>query len=203
MPNWSKKWQNKCISGTHRQYSSRLWNIKGDWQKACESTPVDLLGQHFDRPTRCINKKALGMWGEIDVEDSTCNPKWGEWKNSGCKEDRVRQFDAQCHAPHWEACNEIGPGKLLDYPKIVDNKKVISGNMTKVGQARWGHVMTEDDMCDIQCTNLAKKLPFSLIPNIAQTCVKTKKNSKWIILSSSGTVTLIILLLMLILLRKK
>jgi hypothetical protein len=53
-----------------------------DWQTVCENMPADIAGQHFARPTRCINN--AGMWGEFDVQDPSCGPYWGPFTPAHC-----------------------------------------------------------------------------------------------------------------------
>ena len=47
---------------------------------------IDALGGVricFDRPTRDVNS-GLNMWGEFLVNDSTCAPSWGAFRDDGC-----------------------------------------------------------------------------------------------------------------------
>ena len=39
-----------------QRYEARLWDIHGDWMTLCVSTPHDINGHHFDRPTHCQNR---------------------------------------------------------------------------------------------------------------------------------------------------
>ena len=68
--NWNPFKADDCKGPGVRQYSSQLMGIVGSWEDACKVKPADILGQHFDHPTRCVND--AGEWGEFDVHDATC-----------------------------------------------------------------------------------------------------------------------------------
>jgi hypothetical protein len=70
-PLWGEFKKDGCTGYGCRQYSARLWDIKGSWEEACNDASAVIKGQWFDRPTRCVNK-TVAMWGEFDVEDDTC-----------------------------------------------------------------------------------------------------------------------------------
>ncbi|MFF2361281.1 glycoside hydrolase family 18 protein [Streptomyces sp. NPDC058122] len=61
-----------------RQFSARLWNISDgdDWVSAAHRSPAVIKRQYFNRPTRIVDKGALGLWGEFDVLESDDVPAW-------------------------------------------------------------------------------------------------------------------------------
>src|SRR2546423_5999984 len=82
---WQQPWRvNECSGLGTKRYSSQLMNIPWgqDWQTVCERMPADINGQHFARPTRCVNN--AGMWGEFDVRDPACQPFWGPFTPGIC-----------------------------------------------------------------------------------------------------------------------
>lgn len=93
-------WKKDTCKNQKIKRSSRLMNIKGDWKKACESTKVTIDGKLYNKPDRCVNLGAGGMWGEIDQDCS---------KNAGI--DRNKFKDYKCFnepkGPHGEYRNEI------------------------------------------------------------------------------------------------
>ncbi|MDO8366981.1 MAG: hypothetical protein Q7T20_09305 [Saprospiraceae bacterium] len=83
--NWSDWKDNGCTGTGKRTYYARLENTRtNDWKNECENTSFDLNGKTYSKPTRCIDKGVLGMWGEIDVTDGTCKANWSDWTEQGC-----------------------------------------------------------------------------------------------------------------------
>jgi hypothetical protein len=70
---WGEFASAECNGVNTRRWYARLYDIQGDWNTACMSTPATVNGQHFDRPTNCVNKGLGGEWGEFSVTDATCN----------------------------------------------------------------------------------------------------------------------------------
>jgi len=70
---WGSFTSAECIAPNLRKWYSRLFDIQGDWNTACHNTPANVGGQHFDRPSNCVNKGVNGEWGEFYVTDPTCN----------------------------------------------------------------------------------------------------------------------------------
>ncbi|GAA2418474.1 hypothetical protein GCM10010420_56190 [Streptomyces glaucosporus] len=61
-----------------RQFSARLWNIPDgeDWVAIAQRSPAVIKRQYFNRPTRIVDKGALGLWGEFDVLETDDVPAW-------------------------------------------------------------------------------------------------------------------------------
>lgn len=73
-PHWGEFKRDSCKRPGFRQYSAILWNIppNTEWKEACSNMPATINGNHYDKPSRCVNTNA-NMWGEFDVEDNeTC-----------------------------------------------------------------------------------------------------------------------------------
>lgn len=93
---WGAISANSCSTMEHRQYSAQLLGIPfgQSWEAACASASATISGIFFARPTRCVNKGLLGMWGEWDVPDSRC-PYWGTIAAGHCSALNRRQYSAQ------------------------------------------------------------------------------------------------------------
>ena len=52
--------------------------VDGDLSR-CSATPADVAGMHFARPARACRTGnfGIGMYGDFDVPDTTCNPSFG------------------------------------------------------------------------------------------------------------------------------
>lgn len=79
--NWGEFQKDFCrgVSPPIRQYSAILWNIPWgySWEDACKVQPADILGYHFNNPSRCVDRDYFdtplpNIWGEFDVPDQTC-----------------------------------------------------------------------------------------------------------------------------------
>ncbi len=99
LPHWGTPFQADACRGLKvRQYSARLWDIPAgvSWEDACAATPTTILGQSFSSPTRCVNKGLFGMWGEFDVSDTFCLPRWGTpFQRDECRSLEIRQYSAR------------------------------------------------------------------------------------------------------------
>lgn len=75
-PNWGTFQKDRCTDSGRRQYSAQLLNVPPNtsWESACQATGATVSGYAFLHPTRCVNKGTSGMWGEFEVDDTTCNP---------------------------------------------------------------------------------------------------------------------------------
>lgn len=109
---WGDLKDDGCARVGIRTYSSRLWNINGDWDSACRQSDATLNGQNIGKPTRCINKGISGMWGEWDRADTSCGDKakWGSWSQGSCtgsgkrtwysrlEDTETNSWDSECRA---------------------------------------------------------------------------------------------------------
>lgn len=62
-------------SGKHR-FEARLLGLSGPkerWMTMCSTTPIDIRGQHFNRPTHCEGRTVYPMIGIWDVDDEHCS----------------------------------------------------------------------------------------------------------------------------------
>jgi hypothetical protein len=79
---WGTFKTDDCVGDGLRQYSSVLYGIPfgQSWESHCANGPKTIiLGQTFDRPTRCKNAgPGINMWGEFDVKDASCYTSQGE-----------------------------------------------------------------------------------------------------------------------------
>lgn len=73
---WGSFKNNGCVQGRKglRDWSSRLWGIKGSWEDACNRKGHCFGGRCFTKPHHCVNRGGGGgMWGVFYVPDSSCN----------------------------------------------------------------------------------------------------------------------------------
>ena len=79
-PNWGEVGDNGCIvPGIRSKYArlNGLNSIGGKWNENCLATPITIDGQTFvGERTKCIDKGIGGEWGEWEVLDTSCNPRW-------------------------------------------------------------------------------------------------------------------------------
>lgn len=141
---WGAFKRDACVRYGVRQYSSRLWDIRGDWMRACQRAAATVAGHHFRRPTRCRNLGIGGMWGEFDVPDASCSARWGAFKRDACVRLGVRQYSSRLsNIPgDWmQACVRTGAtvaGKHFNRPTRCRNLGV--GGM-------WGEFDVADSSC--------------------------------------------------------
>jgi len=76
-PYWGKLYDKGCTapgSGIHR-FEARLWDIHHgeDQFNMCNTSPIDILGAHIDRPSHCEYRGIFfGMVGMWELEDRNC-----------------------------------------------------------------------------------------------------------------------------------
>ncbi|TFY69973.1 hypothetical protein EVJ58_g82 [Rhodofomes roseus] len=71
---WGDLVEKGCSSGK-RRFEARLSGLSDgdDWMAMCSSTPMDIRGQHFDRPMQCEDRGAFyGKFGMWEVNDNAC-----------------------------------------------------------------------------------------------------------------------------------
>jgi len=120
-----------------RQFSARLWNVPDgeDWQTAARRAPAVVKRQYFNRPTRIVDKGALGLWGEFDVYEDPDVPDWN-WGHmtvtDGAPEGHTRYAARLWGLPviggDWVASSEKTPalvaGQYFDKPSDYSDQGV-------------------------------------------------------------------------------
>jgi len=75
MPRWGRVYDKGCVApGLHR-WEARLWGLHNgeDWHAMCMSTPGDIGGRWYDKPTYCQNRGIFfGMVGMFHGVDLNC-----------------------------------------------------------------------------------------------------------------------------------
>lgn len=81
---WGDFKKDQCTALGVSQYSAVLWDIPWgkSWEEACKNMPATIEGQSFASPLRCRNTGQ--MWGEFEVSDPSCAPRWGDWRKEKC-----------------------------------------------------------------------------------------------------------------------
>jgi hypothetical protein len=152
-PRWGEFKKDNCSAIGKRQYSAILWDIIGSWEAACSTTPATINGKRFARPTRCKNM-TTSMWGEFDLDDPSCIPRWGEFSKGSCVGPGLREYAAilwDIKDRSWEdACAEMPAtinGKYFARPNRCFKKRLgeIAFNM-------WGYFNVPDASCPASTT---------------------------------------------------
>jgi len=150
MSYWDPFKPDRCTGTGVRQYSAilRVLPENASWEDECAKTGATILGQEFAKPTRCVKEMfgliAKNMWGEFDVKDDSCMPKWDTFKADQCVAVGIRQYSAQLLVPvglAWETCSGIGAyiqGQVFDKPDRCKNEGL--GGM-------WGEFDVKDESC--------------------------------------------------------
>ncbi|KUL24435.1 glycoside hydrolase family 18 protein [Streptomyces regalis] len=119
-----------------RQFSARLWNIPDgeDWVTVAKRSPAVIRRQYFNRPTRIVDKGALGLWGEFDVVESDDVPAW-YWGHMEAEDGAPSGFTRYSSrlmglslSDDWKAAARQTPalvaGQYFDQPTEIDDKGV-------------------------------------------------------------------------------
>jgi hypothetical protein len=146
LPTWGTPKKDNCISPGIVQYSARLSTDAGmGWEAAAKSTSIVINGVNQGPPKRTSNQGAGGMWGEWDIKDDACVPKWMPAKNDGCKGIGIVQYSARLSSDAgmgWEAAAKstsiVINGVNQGPPKRTSNQG--AGGM-------WGEWDLKDDAC--------------------------------------------------------
>ncbi len=147
LPRWGTPKKDNCISPGIVQYSARLSTDGGmSWEAAAKSTSIVINGVNQGPPKRISNQGAGGMWGEWDLKDNTCVPKWNTPKNDGCKGMGIVQYSARLASDAgmgWEAAAKstsiVINGVNQGPPKRISNQGAVGG--------MWGEWDVKDDAC--------------------------------------------------------
>jgi hypothetical protein len=146
-PYWGEFKKDQCTAIGKRQYSAIIWNATGPWITACLNTPATINGKHFRHPNRC--KQTTNMWGEFDVDDPSCTPRWGEFGKGSCVGPGLREYAAilwDIKDRSWEdACNEMPAtinGQFFARPNKCFRNRVFD-----IGLNMWGYFNVRDASC--------------------------------------------------------
>jgi hypothetical protein len=112
----------KC-EGANRVEYARLWGLSPgtDWKGICERTRADGVSPLSDGkvPSRCVDKRALGTWGEWQYSNHpTCGARFEPARKAGCFGPNKQVYSARLIGDlagrSWEdACaSAAGPGRL-------------------------------------------------------------------------------------------
>ena len=143
-PRWGAFKPDACVAVGKRQYSSRLWDIQGDWLRACKATGATIQRQRFAHPTRCKNRGASGMWGEFDVKDASCKVRWGAAKRDACTATGVRQYSARL----WDIPGRDWTQACRRSEATVAGRSMLPARCKNLGAGgMWG----EFDVADASC----------------------------------------------------
>ncbi|MEU6660327.1 glycosyl hydrolase family 18 protein [Streptomyces sp. NPDC046821] len=119
-----------------RQFSARLWDIPDgvDWKSAAQNAPAVIKRQYFNRPTRIVDKGALGLWGEFDVLDDGDVPDWF-WSHVEKQDeapDGYTRYSSRLMGlsldDDWKECAKKTPaliaGQYFDEPTEIDDQGI-------------------------------------------------------------------------------
>ena len=119
-----------------RQFSARLWNIPddADWKSVAQNCPAVVKRQYFNRPTRIVDKGALGLWGEFDVLDNDDVPDWfwGHVEEKDGAPDGYQRYASRLWglslSDDWQEAAKKTPaliaGQYFDEPTEIEDKGV-------------------------------------------------------------------------------
>ncbi|MFE7275589.1 glycosyl hydrolase family 18 protein [Streptomyces sp. NPDC057623] len=119
-----------------RQFSARLWNIPddADWKSVAQNCPAVVKRQYFNRPTRIVDKGALGLWGEFDVLDNDDVPDWfwGHVEEKDGAPDGYTRYASRLWglslSDDWQEAAKQTPaliaGQYFDEPTEIEDKGV-------------------------------------------------------------------------------
>ena len=142
---WGSFQSDSCTGMGTRQFSAILLGIPWgtSWEAECAKMPADINGHHFNAPSRCKNK-TTNMWGEFDVPDASCSPKWGTFKQDQCTSIGKRQFSSILRniPPNtkWEAACAQMPADIKGHHFNAPARCVTTTN-------EWGQFDVPDASC--------------------------------------------------------
>ena len=150
-PRWGAFQRDACVAVGKRQYSSRLWGVQGDAMRACRASGATVQRQRFGRPTRCVNHGIGGVWGEFDVNDASCKPRWGALKRDACVKTGVRQYSARL----WDIPGKDWAAACRTSPVTIGGRGVPA---TRCKNLRAGGMWGEFEVPDATCPHWGKEL---------------------------------------------
>ncbi|HET9451879.1 MAG TPA: membrane dipeptidase, partial [Aggregicoccus sp.] len=155
-PRWGALKNDGCVAMRRRKYSAILENVLwgNSWEEACSRTPNTVAGQYFAQPTRCVNT-LTNMWGEWEVEDAACVPRWGDFAKDHCSDSGKRQYSAIL----WDIPpNTSWESACAQMPATVQGKWFARPlRCVNTGTNMWGEFEVEDSVCSPvnECTEPA------------------------------------------------
>lgn len=167
-PKWGAFKADSCTSVGKRQFSSRLWDIPGgnDWKSECRKMPATIVdgagrSHNFETPSRCIDLGAGGMWGEFDVPDTSCAPKWGQIRKDACRGIGIRQYSAVLEnipaGMSWdEACKQTGAEITNDYGTVQRFDK--PNECVQKVNGQWGEFFVSVSDCSFDVVEFEKAM---------------------------------------------
>lgn len=150
---WEIPVQSKhCTAYNSRTYTARLWSIPTgfNWDKACKYMQITIHNQTFEEPALCDNRGFWGgMNGQWNVEDVTCRPYWGHFRDVGCtgSGSGSRRVESRLwglrKGEDWFSMCETSPATLFNVhygePTCCENRGFFNG--------MWGIWDVEDAVC--------------------------------------------------------
>ena len=96
VPRFDVVQKNECTSRGLRRYSAQILDVMPGQsaQDACKMTAMQIGLNVFNTPARCVSTD-FGTWGEFNVPDASCVPKWSAVQDNGCVAKNVRKYSAQ------------------------------------------------------------------------------------------------------------
>ena len=161
VPSWGP-WRNEgCVTPTTKKYVSRLWDIVGSWEVACENAiknpGSEIQGEIVDR--KCINRGAEGMWGEIFVKADDCKGTWGTFTNE-CDDIGRKKFFSKLSVPpniKWEdACAE-----KIKEPTKLPTGDIAQGQCVSRVDGIYGEWFIQDPTCKKKTSAVAEDIGTS------------------------------------------
>lgn len=163
-------WNQSCQSNTRKRHSSILWDIPFgvSWEKSCaeQITPEKTGIDGPNRTTWCENK-GTSMWGHVDVDDASCNPRWGVWEDHKCvgKERKYASILWDIKGNWEQACKDF-----IGKHNVQGN--VVRTNCPPPGSNQWGEVFVSDTACVADATQDKSGIHWG---DWATSCDKGKK----------------------------
>ncbi len=138
---WGNIHDDGCVSPGTRRLSAQI-HTGGSWERACAETPIVIHG-HRHRANRCDHRGPGGMWGNFEIRDVSCDPRWGDLHDDGCVLPGVRRLSAQIHTVgSWEeGCEST--------PISIGGREVTASRCDHRGVGgMWGNFEIHDASCE-------------------------------------------------------
>ncbi len=159
-PHWGSFKKDDCtqIFPGKRQYSAVLHGIPWgqSWEQACANMPATINGEHFDRPTRCVNA-GFNMWGEFDVSDDGCEANWAAsvgteyytHKDDGCQSSGPYAGKRKYSSRLWNIVGVSWEEACSRMPMTIAGVTYTSPHeCVNTGSEMWGEWYVPDSSCE-------------------------------------------------------